>query len=145
MTNLGYNKFALDARLAQDTIELGERGICRVLRFDDQRYDWFVLVPQRAGCVEVFDLSEPEQAQLALDIRWAATTLKEFGSGSKLNIGALGNVVSQLHIHIVLRSPRDPAWPGPVWGHSAAQRFNPADAAIERRLWQQRLAMSASE
>lgn len=141
MTNVGYNKFALDARLERDTIDLGERGICRVLRFDDQRYDWLVLVPQRADCVEFIDLIESDQQQLALDVRWAATLLRQQGKGQKLNVGALGNVVAQLHIHLVLRGPDDPAWPGPVWGHSPAQRFDAADAVQEQQRWRQRLAL----
>lgn len=141
MTNVGYNKFTLDARLAQDTIELGEQGICRVLRFDDQRYDWLVLVPQQADCVEILDLAEADQLQLARDVRWAATILREQGKGTKLNLGALGNVVAQLHIHLVLRQPDDPAWPGPVWGHSPAQRFSTAEADAERLRWQSLLSL----
>ncbi|RUO41478.1 diadenosine tetraphosphate hydrolase [Pseudidiomarina aestuarii] len=141
MTNVGYNKFALDTRLEHDTIDLGERGICRVLRFDDQRYDWLVLVPQRADCIEFIDLNEADQQQLAADVRWAATLLRQHGKGQKLNVGALGNVVAQLHIHMVLRAPDDPAWPGPVWGHSPAQRFTPVDAAKEQHRWRRWLEL----
>ncbi|WP_417656122.1 HIT domain-containing protein [Pseudidiomarina aestuarii] len=149
MTNVGYNKFALDARLERDTIDLGERGICRVLRFDDQRYDWLVLVPQRADCVEFLDLTETDQQQLALDVRWASTLLLEHcrqqdpqhSTRQKLNVGALGNVVAQLHIHVLLRGPDDPAWPGPVWGHSPAQRFTATDAEKEQQRWRQWLTL----
>lgn len=144
MTNHGYNKFVLDTRLAQDTIELGERGLCRVLRCNDRRYEWLILVPQQAGCVEIMDLSDSDQAKLALDIRWAATILKDQDKASKLNVGALGNVVSQLHIHLVLRNPNDPAWPGPVWGHSPPQRFTDADVVAEQRRWQQLLGLKKS-
>lgn len=114
------NPFVLDQRLAHDCLRLGAFELCEVLLFDDTRYDWLVLVPRRPGLVEFLDLSAAGQQQLAVEIQQASRSLKEWRPTAKLNVGALGNVVSQLHVHLVLREPGDPAWPGPVWGHSPA-------------------------
>lgn len=128
--------FTLDQRLGNDSFLLAQWQLCELRRFDDVRYDWLMLVPKVADCVEFTDLPESQQHQLATEIREASLLLKHYGRGEKLNVGALGNVVSQLHIHLVLRSKQDPAWPGPVWGHSPAQRFNDAERATEIKRWQ---------
>ena len=118
--------FTLDARLAGDTALVGDFALSRVLVMNDRRYPWLVLVPRRVGMVEPFDLN----AQ-ALDILWretmqAARALKQETACRKVNVGALGNVVAQLHVHVVARHTGDPAWPGPVWGHSPAVPYNSA-------------------
>jgi|SRR5690554_4900304 len=132
----GRQEFTLDSRLAQDSFLLVQWSLCELRRFDDTRYDWLMLVPRAADCVEFLDLSAAQQTQLALETQAAATLLKQHGHGTKLNIGALGNVVSQLHIHLILRVEGDPAWPGPVWGHSVATRFSDADKQTEIKRWQ---------
>lgn len=136
MSENGYTKFQLDPRLGADTFVLGELSLSRLLRFDDQRYPWLILVPRQAACVEFIDLSEVQQVQLAKEIRWVSTVLKQHFPEAKLNVGALGNVVSQLHVHLVMRLPEDPAWPGPVWGHSAAVPCSSAQQQQEQALWQ---------
>lgn len=133
------NLFSLDQRLANDTLRLGALSLCEVLLFDDSRYVWLVLVPRVANCVEFLDLSEVQQQMLARDIQQVSQIMKAEHPEAKLNIGALGNVVAQLHVHLVLRTPDDPAWPGPVWGHSPAQRHSAATAAQRQREWQQLL------
>lgn len=157
MTNSGYSKsdaesntgdgnreaFRLDHRLVNDTIYLGRLQLCEVLLFDDARYDWLILVPAVAGTVEFLDLSAAQQQQLAGEVQQVAGVLKKNGRGDKLNVGALGNVVSQLHVHLVLRHEQDPAWPGPVWGHSPAVRYAAYEQAEIAGRWVQRLQLKA--
>lgn len=145
---MGYNKpanesnaFTLDQRLAHDTLRLGALPLCEVLLFNDARYDWLVLVPRRPLVTEFLDLPVAEQTQLALEVKQVSRALKQWQPQAKLNVGALGNVVAQLHIHLLLRHPHDPAWPGPVWGHSAAQPFSEAQAAERCAFWRQRLQL----
>lgn len=118
--------FALHPRLAADTIFVSDGPLSRILLMNDARYAWLVLVPRVAEAVELFDLSEQDRATLTEEIATAARTLKQLTAAAKINIGALGNLVSQLHVHIVARNPGDPAWPGPVWGHSPAAPYAPA-------------------
>lgn len=133
---VGGTKFTVDSRLAADSFVLAQWSLCELRRFDDKRYDWLMLVPKVVNCIEFLDLSEVQQQQLAQETKLAAQLLKHHGRGNKLNIGALGNVVSQLHVHLVLRAEHDPAWPGPVWGHSPAQRFNNDEKHAEIKRWQ---------
>lgn len=129
-------EFQLDQRLAADSFKLLDWPLCELRRFDDSRYDWLLLIPRVAECTEFLDLNQPQQQALATEVKQAAALLKAHGSGQKLNVGALGNLVPQLHIHLMLRHPQDPAWPGPVWGHSAALRFTPAQREQEIKRWQ---------
>jgi diadenosine tetraphosphate (Ap4A) HIT family hydrolase len=119
--------FILHPRLAADTIFVADQPLCRVLLMNDARYGWLVLVPRIADAVELFDLSPQDRARLTEEIAAAARMLQRLSGAAKMNIGALGNLVPQLHIHIVARNPGDPAWPGPVWGHSAAVPYARAE------------------
>ena len=110
--------FQIDPRLAGDTLEVASLTLCQVLLLNDRRYDWLVLVPRRESVTEILDLSPQDQAQLWLEVTLVAQVLRHAQPDLKLNIGALGNVVRQLHLHVLLRQEGDPAWPGPVWGHS---------------------------
>jgi diadenosine tetraphosphate (Ap4A) HIT family hydrolase len=85
---------------------------------NDARYPWFILVPQRSGITEIFQLPESDQSQLWRESACLARNLMQSFHADKINIGALGNMVPQLHIHHIARFTSDPAWPGPVWGHS---------------------------
>ncbi len=116
--------FALHPRLAADTAFVADWPLTRVVLMDDARYVWIVLVPRRAGIAELHDLAADERAALVEEVARAGAGLKAFAEAEKINIGALGNVVPQLHVHVVARSPGDPAWPGPVWGHSPARRYD---------------------
>lgn len=113
--------FAVDERLSADSCWLGDLFGNSVLLFNEQRYDWLVIVPQVEAAVELFDLTAEQQRQLAAAVEQVAQVLRNHGRGHKLNIGALGNIVRQLHVHVVLRAEGDAAWPGPVWGHSPRQ------------------------
>lgn len=120
--------FALDTRLAADTLPVGDLPLCRVLLMRDRRYAWLVLVPRRAGMVEVSDLDEGERATLWREVDRAAAALRAAAPCDKVNIGALGNIVRQLHVHVLARVEGDAAWPGPVWGHSAAVPYDGGEA-----------------
>jgi diadenosine tetraphosphate (Ap4A) HIT family hydrolase len=128
------SNFVLDARLAADTIPIGDLALCAVLLMNDARFPWFILVPRRAGVSELTDLSEADGAGLMQEIRLAARVLMALAQPDKLNVGALGNVVPQLHVHVVGRFRSDPAWPAPVWGHGSRTPYpeHAAAALIER-------------
>ena len=126
--------FDLDPRLAADTIPVGDLALSSVLLLDDARFPWFVLVPRRASATEITDLAEADAAALMGEIRTATRVMLDFAKPDKVNVGALGNVVAQLHVHVVGRFRSDPAWPGPVWGHGARQPYpdHAAAALVER-------------
>ena len=134
MSRVAEACFELDPRLAADTAFVADWQLCRVLLMDDTRFPWLVLVPRRAGAVELDDLAGGEPMQLTHEIRRAMKALRGAAECDKLNIGALGNVVRQLHVHVVARRKHDAAWPGPVWGHGRAQRYTPEarDALVAR-------------
>jgi len=112
--------FQLDARLAQDTTPVTSFALSRVLLMNDARYPWLILVPARDGLSELHDLNASDQALLNDESIRVSRAMTELFTPEKINVGALGNIVRQLHIHIVARRTDDPAWPGPVWGHSPA-------------------------
>ena len=116
--------FVLHPRLAADTAVVADWPLCRVLLMNDARYRWLILVPRRPDAVELFDLDAADRAALTEEVARASQTLKTITAATKINVGALGNLVPQLHVHIVARNPGDPAWPGPVWGHSPAVPFD---------------------
>ncbi|HUD43607.1 MAG TPA: HIT family protein [Dokdonella sp.] len=131
--------FALDPRLAADTQPVADLPLSRLLLMDDARYGWLVLVPRRAGLRELADLSRADQHRLLDEIEIARTALAALGPYDKLNLGALGNVVEQLHVHVIARHRDDAAWPGPVWGHSP--RLAHAAGALAERLQRLRGAL----
>ena len=126
--------FTLESRLAADTLPIGDLPLCSALLLDDARFPWFVLVPRRDGLTEVTDLSDEDAAVLMTEIRVATRVMLELAKPDKVNVGALGNVVPQLHVHVVGRFRSDPAWPGPVWGHGARTPYphHAAAALVER-------------
>ena len=116
--------FVLDPRLAADTVFVADWNLSRLLLMDDARFPWLILVPRRAGTAELDDLAMHEQAELLHEINRAMSLLRSIASCDKLNIGMLGNIVRQLHVHVVARHEGDAAWPGPVWGSGAAVRYD---------------------
>lgn len=126
--------FTLDSRIAADTLPIGDLPLCSALLIDDARFPWFVLVPRRAGVTEVTDLSDEDATTLMGEIRVATRVMLELGKPDKVNVAALGNVVAQLHVHVVGRFRSDPAWPGPVWGHGTRAPYpdHAAAALVER-------------
>ena len=123
--------FVLHPRLEADTFFIADWPLCRVLLMNDARYPWLILVPRRDGMSEMMDLSIGDRALLMEEIAKAGEVVGSLPGVTKVNVGALGNVVSQLHIHVLGRHPGDPAWPGPVWGHSQAVPYEtPARDAL---------------
>jgi len=119
--------FELHPRLAGDTIFVADWPLSRVLLMNDARYRWLVLVPRVHAATELHDLSVVDRAQLIEEVARASAALKTSTGAAKINVGALGNIVPQLHVHIVARSIGDPAWPGPVWGHSPAKPYEASE------------------
>jgi diadenosine tetraphosphate (Ap4A) HIT family hydrolase len=122
--------FTLDPRLDADTIPLGRLALSRVLLMNDSRYPWLILVPEQPDLAEVIDLSEADRITLMQEIAAASEALKALYSPDKLNVGALGNRVRQLHVHVLARFQSDAAWPGPVWGVGQAQPYPPHMAGV---------------
>ena len=124
--------FALDPRLGADTRLVASLPLCDVRLMNDARYAWLVLVPRRGDVVEVNDLNQDDQARLWREVNLASRALRAVAPCDKLNLGALGNIVRQLHVHVVARLEGDAAWPGPVWGQGHAQPHD--EAALHERL-----------
>jgi len=116
--------FSLDPRLQNDTFDCGSFPLSRLLLMNDSTYPWFILVPQREGVQEIHQLDETDRQQLWAESHQLSRWMENYFSFDKLNIAALGNVVSQLHLHHVGRCDGDPAWPGPVWGHRPAVPYD---------------------
>jgi diadenosine tetraphosphate (Ap4A) HIT family hydrolase len=112
--------FTLDARLERDTIAVAESPLSLLRLFNDERYFWVVLVPKVANVSEWFELAEPLQKTLMDEALACGKVIGAQPGNHKVNMGALGNIVRQLHVHVLGRHEGDPAWPGPVWGHSPA-------------------------
>ena len=108
--------WSLDPQIARDTVPVGDLPLCRVLLINDANYPWVLLVPRRAGAVEIIDLAAADQVRLMTEIAQMSRTMKAMIGCDKINVAALGNVVPQLHVHVIARGRRDPAWPKPVWG-----------------------------
>jgi diadenosine tetraphosphate (Ap4A) HIT family hydrolase len=122
------DEWSLHPRLAEDTIELGDLPLSRVLLMNDANYPWIVLVPRRAGAVEMVDLEPADRGQLMDEIALASRAIRDLAPCDKLNVAALGNVVSQLHVHVIARRQDDAAWPKPVWGAVPARRYDGGEA-----------------
>lgn len=115
--------FAIDPRLAGDTVLVAEGPLSQLRLMDDARFPWLVLVPRVPGAEEWIDLSGDQQRLLLAEINLAGRLLRGLGPVHKLNIGALGNIVRQLHVHVLARQEGDAAWPGPVWGAGQRQPY----------------------
>ena len=132
--------FLLDPRLATDSAFIADGPLSQVRLMDDTRYPWLVLVPRVNGVSEWLELDGGQQRLLLAEINRAGQLIRSQPGVEKLNIGALGNIVRQLHVHLVGRHDGDAAWPGPVWGHGSAVRHAPDHLASEVERWRQRLA-----
>lgn len=139
MTDVVTSDFELDTRLAADSVLIADGPLSQIRLMNDDRFPWVVLVPRVAGASEWIDLDGNQQRLLLAEINQVSRHLKRKPNVTKLNIGALGNIVPQLHIHLVGRHEGDAAWPGPVWGSGPAQRFDPGVLAERVEIWRQRL------
>jgi diadenosine tetraphosphate (Ap4A) HIT family hydrolase len=120
--------FALDESLARDAFAVGDMTLTRVLLMNDARWPWLILVPRREGLVELIDLGPADRMQLMEEATHASRFLKAHAGAHKINIGALGNIVRQFHVHVVARLIGDTGWPGPVWGHGDRRPYQEGDA-----------------
>ncbi|HYA04712.1 MAG TPA: HIT family protein, partial [Xanthobacteraceae bacterium] len=107
--------WSLHPQLVNDTTPVGDLALSRVLAINAADYPWLVLVPRRAGVTEIVELGDDAAAMMA-EIVEASRALKDVSRCDKLNIAAIGNIVPQLHVHVVARRKNDPLWPKPVWG-----------------------------
>jgi diadenosine tetraphosphate (Ap4A) HIT family hydrolase len=135
MSEIGWS---LHPQLHADTGPVCDLALSRVLAMNDANFPWLILVPRRAGVSEIFDLGA-EQATLLNEISLVSRVLKDVTQCDKLNVAAIGNVVPQLHVHIVARRKDDALWPKPVWGAAPPRAYDPAalerfTAAIRERL-----------
>ena len=126
--------FVLHPRLAADTLPIGRLGLSRLLLINDASYPWLILVPERPDIREIHELSVADRAllieEIALCSRALADALAVDRAADKINVAALGNVVAQLHVHIIARYVNDPAWPGPVWGRAPARPYAAAAGGV---------------
>lgn len=118
--------FSLHPRLAAGGAFVSDLDLCRVVLKDDSRWPWLILIPRRDGLSELHELTSSEAGVLMSEIQRASAALAALDGVAKVNVGALGNEVPQLHIHVLGRSPGDPAWPGPVWGVAGKTPYAPA-------------------
>ncbi len=126
--------FLLDRRLDGDAFFVRRLALCRMLLLNDRRWPWLLLVPERPGIVEIFDLSDRDRATLMEETNATARMLAREFAAQKINFGSLGNIVEQFHMHVIARDGRDPAWPGAPFGHPGREPYEPdqADAMIAR-------------
>jgi diadenosine tetraphosphate (Ap4A) HIT family hydrolase len=132
--------WSLHSRLKEDTIDIGDLPLSKVLVIKDAHYPWLLLVPRRPDAVEIIDLDEVQQAQLMTEITRVSRALKDITKCDKLNVAALGNLVPQLHVHIIARRTSDAAWPRPVWGVMPPLAHDPEEvqnfiSALRRKIW----------
>jgi diadenosine tetraphosphate (Ap4A) HIT family hydrolase len=119
--------WSLHPQLQQDAETIGDLVLSRLLVSNDANYPWLLLVPRRPGASEIIDLDAGDQRQLMIEIATVSGFLKAITACDKLNIAAIGNMVPQLHVHVVARRRDDPAWPKPVWGAAPARPWDPAE------------------
>ena len=127
--------FELNERLRADSTLVENLGLCQLRLMDDRRWPWLVLVPQRADVEEVFDLTPLDQTMLTFETNLVGQALKKSTDATKVNVGALGNIVRQLHVHVIARHENDPNWPGPVWGFGTRESYGTDEkAALIRKI-----------
>jgi len=126
-----HGPWQLHAQLAQDTHPVAHLALSELRLMDDTNHPWLIIVPRIAEAVELIDLDATQQATLLAEISLASHALRALFKPHKLNVAALGNVVSQLHVHVIARFPDDIAWPRPVWGTATAQPYSP-EALVAR-------------
>ena len=119
--------FELDPRLERDSQPLMWLGLCELRLMDDRRWPWLMLIPQRPGILEIHDMTPLDQTMLIFETNMVSQALKAATGCHKINIAALGNMVPQLHMHVVARNEGDPGWPGAVWGYGMREPYRRED------------------
>jgi diadenosine tetraphosphate (Ap4A) HIT family hydrolase len=123
-------EFVLDPRIEETSVPVADWPLAQLRLKDDARFHWLLLVPRRPGLVELTELAEEDYLQLNAEVLAANRLLQEVVRPDKINVATLGNVVPQLHVHVVGRFASDPAWPGAVWCHGAGPAYPPHALAI---------------
>ncbi len=136
-------KFILNERLAADTVTLGEFTLCMVLLSRDANYPWCILVPKREGKQEIHHLSGVDRQQLMVESCHLAEVMSDLFVPDKMNVGALGNMVPQLHLHHVARNKNDSAWPKAIWGAVPAKAYD--ETVLKERISRLRSALAGSD
>ncbi len=119
--------FALDERLREDTVEVASLKLSLVLLMKDRSFPWLILVPRMEGVREIHELTKVDRSVLIEEIALTSRIIEEIFKTDKINIGALGNIVSQLHVHIIGRFRKDASWPGAVWGRNLREPYPPEE------------------
>jgi len=121
-------KFLLDPRLHDDTLPIGDLALSNLRLMDDARFPWVVVIPRRPNLSELIDVSPVDRLRLGQEVDAVSRALQKVTSCDKLNVGALGNMVRQLHVHVVARFEADESWPHPVWSRGERRRYQPWDS-----------------
>ncbi len=123
-------QFTLHPQLATDTLVIVDLDLCKILLMNDHTYPWVVMVPKRLDLREIHDLSPGDQHLLMDEITRVSRAMQRLFKADKMNVAALGNMVPQLHIHVIARFEHDPAWPGPVWGKTPTEAYPPNEQGV---------------
>lgn len=119
--------FQIDGRLAGDTLPVCSWALSQVRLMNNRAFPWLILVPARPAAREIHALDAADRARLMEEMAHAARVLEALCRPDKINVGALGNIVEQLHVHVIARRRDDPAWPGPVWGSGKGEPYVPGE------------------
>jgi len=122
--------FTLDERLEADTVHISDMDLCQIRMMKDANYPWVVMVPRVPDVREIHDLSDSDQSRLMTELANVSAVLEKAFQADKMNVGALGNIVPQLHVHVVARFHEDPAWPDPVWGKHPPAAYPDGDLEV---------------
>lgn len=120
--------FSLHPRLKEDTFPVARLRLSQALLMNDRSLPWLILVPEREGVREIHDLGSEDRAQLIEEVALASTVIRSLYRPDKINVGSLGNLVPQLHVHVIGRYTTDRAWPGPVWGTGPVAPYTAEEA-----------------
>lgn len=135
------SNFTLHPRLEADSLLVGQLPLCQLRLINDSRYPWLLLVPALPNLVEITDLSAEDYQQLWHEVHHVSAGLQNWCQPDKLNVATLGNLVPQLHLHVIARFKTDATWPGPVWGQGPAVAYSPQE--LERLLPQLRQLLAS--
>ena len=124
-------EFKLDKRLSDDTYLIGDLPLCRVLLMNVSNFPWVILVPRLQDKTELFQLSTSEQTDYQKETNYFLESMSTLYNSHKMNIASLGNLVSQLHTHVIVRFRYDDAWPNPVWSYPSMSRYNEMESNME--------------
>lgn len=122
--------FSLHPKLAEDSLPIVALALCDVRLMNDRRFPWCIVVPRLENLRELHDVPDAQQAGLFAEITATSRALERVAGAEKINVAALGNIVAQLHVHVIARFCHDAAWPAPVWGFGSAEPYENAQTLI---------------